>query len=191
MRLIWLILGIILFLFIFNLALFIDKDEPLKSISSFINQTIGNPFNDNGSDLKKEGSTADYDSSGTDSSSGGSSDSSAGLYQCSNKQISYSLTGPSEEETCLEEDGLGECIKKQMNCSLEIKNLDYEIFGEFIFDFTYSLDGEEINHESISKNLGPRESYIFSSILILEGLEANKSPLCLHNINKIPKKTVC
>jgi hypothetical protein len=137
------------------------------------------------------------ESSGSNSegSSGGSSSgekSESNPQTCEERQISYSLSNFVKTEECNEFSGQT-CIDKTAFCSIEVKNLDYEVGGTFTLEFTFFdiTDKSTIQTTQVSDNIDPRETKTFKSTINVQSPDANKEISCSYLTSQIPTKTIC
>ncbi len=125
---------------------------------------------------------------------GGAGGSASSVGNCFGQQIAYSLKNFIENSVCDEFQG-SFCVKKIMNCSLEVYNLDDNTSG--IFGVRFSFLEEESAFDYLSKefNVGAGEHKIFEGVLEIESLgesgRANKDLSCSFNTYKVPKEEIC
>ncbi|MEK6895222.1 MAG: hypothetical protein AABX48_01760 [Nanoarchaeota archaeon] len=112
---------------------------------------------------------------------------------CSLQQISYSLKNFQQNVTCLESQN-NLCISKQINCSMEVHNLDYTLSGTFTIRYSeiYEENGNkiEIDSSKSSQNISPHTFKIFSTFFT-NNQNAEKNLECSFNTTEIPKKEIC
>ena len=146
----------------------------------------------------KENDQEGSGSAGLDVSSGGeggSSDNSAQSFQtgCQQTQISYSLTNLKTEYVCTTFQN-GECLDKTVNCSIQVRNLDYTTSGIFVVSLKFfEKNNEAIIFQEIEKStiLEPREFNILEAEINLNSPNANKEVDCNFRSVQIPKKEIC
>lgn len=115
---------------------------------------------------------------------------------CILSQISYSLENFKENSFCNEYDG-NLCIKKTINCSIEIHNGDQDHSG--IFKIMVSFMDSESNNVFDSQTqdfmINTNEFEIFGVEKIFESTgengQANKAIKCVYNTVQVPQKEVC
>jgi len=116
--------------------------------------------------------------------------------RCITYQMSYSIENPEEIPICLEYQG-NICIKKELNCSAEINNLESEDGGNFKFqvNLIQKNTSDLVYSETKEFFLGPKESYFIKVYKIFENLEengtANSEINCFYNKEKAPTKEIC
>lgn len=130
-------------------------------------------------------------SSGGDSSSAGANAGSKSNSSCVETQISYSIGEVNTYSSCIDFEN-NVCIKNNVNCSTEIRNLDNAnvVFNvEFIF---YEKEDMEnvLGTKSVSLFLNGGQFKFIMENLILEGENAIKNISCHCNTIKSPVKCV-
>jgi len=137
------------------------------------------------------------DSGGGGSDSSGETSSfisgSASQNNCEERQISYSLTKFQKTSKCNEFSGQN-CIDKTATCSIDVKNLDYNIGGTFTISFTFfDLKDESyiIQTTQVFYPIEPRNIKTFLSEINVQLPDSNKEISCSYITLEIPTKTVC
>ncbi len=136
----------------------------------------------------KEGSGSGAVSSGNADDTG----SSVGA-GCVQEQISYSLQDFFSKSTCVEESD-GVCIRKEVDCAVDVHNLDYNTGGVFEIYFKAIDDGGNVlASDSLSKEIVSRELSHFDKNFLIQGTflgkEVNGELKCDIGTNKVP--SVC
>ncbi|MGV8152458.1 MAG: hypothetical protein ACP5OG_05235 [Candidatus Nanoarchaeia archaeon] len=113
-------------------------------------------------------------------SGGGSSSSSSSEpeQECIEKQVSYSITDFATNRN-----------NTQINCSMKITNLDYELTGEFTLVVKVLQGQEEIHSETISYTLKPDEIKYYENTF--EVLDSPETALCKYSTLSIPSRQIC
>ncbi len=124
----------------------------------------------------------------------GGAGASGGASGCTERQIAYALKNFVESADCNEFQG-SVCVKKIMNCSLEVYNLDDNTNGIFGIRFSFLEEGSVFDYLSKEFNVGAGEHKIFEGVLGVESAgedgRANKNLYCSFNTEKVPKEQVC
>jgi len=94
---------------------------------------------------------------------------------CEAQQISYGIKNFKKEVN-----------NNIINCSLETRNLDSEISGEFKIKIILLKDNQEIDSEIITKTISPQSKEIFSKTF-----EFKEDYSCIYKTMGIPKKIIC
>ncbi len=124
--------------------------------------------------------------------------------ECENKQLVYSITNFENTGNCIDYDErckdyfLGLCTEKEQYCvqkkvtsSLNLKNLDSER-GNWVIQFSYSLDGQLISTENMAKSLYPQESGSTGVLWTINGEVNNKKDdRYSYQVINEPTKQVC
>ncbi|MFH1451572.1 MAG: hypothetical protein ABIF88_00155 [archaeon] len=123
----------------------------------------------------------------------GSSDDSS--ENCFLQKITYSIGNRNITETC-NEYFQEECIDKTVKCTVEIRNLDYEIGGIFkvilsFFEKDKTKEDTSYN-ESFEEEISPRQTItIQSSKQITEPEIVKKEITCFYETTETPEKEIC
>lgn len=139
---------------------------------------------------------------GGSQSAGGSSSSSSSMSssttECRIEQTSYSIEDIISSFDCLEENN-SICTKKELNCSVEVNNLDGETSGTYDINFIFYEKGTLSNNsitniiQSVYVTKGSKKRTQVSTILESFGEEgnANKDLLCTYETLSVPTKEIC
>jgi hypothetical protein len=135
-------------------------------------------------------------------SSGGDSGSGEITYPnlyCEIVQIPYSLVDSNETINCVQElEGI--CVRKIVNCSVEVRNLDYDVGGIFETELRVIEEGKNTEEDAIdiqytNVTLQPRMSTrIYHYLEIIDYSEeklASKELSCFYRLIGAPEKESC
>ena len=170
----------------------INKESPIaKSPPSEETELVDNNLENEESpenDYLQETTNIQNENGGAGSSSGESQSSQA--QQCE-KQISYALKNFNTLEECLsEQDGV--CLIKEVTCSLDIKNLDYETSGEFVIKFEFlDQSGVLLFSTTSSVYVNARETKNLQAQNQFEDENADKNFMCSFKTESVPEENIC
>jgi hypothetical protein len=140
------------------------------------NETIINPLNQKPNENSKTSTTSENILSS----------------QCNQMQISYGIKNLIKKVNCTENNEEG-CLLKEVKCSVEVHNYDYETSGNFKLEFSL-IDTSEtiIKTLETSEIINPRQNKTLKSKFILQDQEAkNINWACNYKSIEIPQKLIC
>ncbi|MBI5803866.1 hypothetical protein HY450_01340 [Candidatus Pacearchaeota archaeon] len=110
---------------------------------------------------------------------------------CIEKQISYSMKNFATNSECESYDET--CVQKKVDCSVEVKNLDYEVSDLFSVKIKIINEqtGQEFQSIIVEKNVSSRETESFEYSFIIEGEDADGDFNCIFSTEKVPVKEFC
>lgn len=108
------------------------------------------------------------------------------------QSIAYTLLDFSQEENCNAFQG-SDCIDKTINCSVYLKNLDFELGGEFTikFDFKEKSSEEILASQTQTQSVAPQETLLFSRTQNFQMPNSNKSVECQFPTESSPQRNIC
>jgi len=113
---------------------------------------------------------------------------------CAERQIAYALKNFVQSANC-DEFQSDVCIKKTVNCSLEVHNLDDNTDGMFGVRFSFLEEGSVFDYLDKELFVGVNGYEVFDVALVAGSLgesgRANKDLSCSFNSYKIPKEEIC
>ena len=174
--------------------LFSDKEINLDQESSDDNLNTQN--SDLQGDLDSNSETNSASNAGGGGGAGGGSGDGSGTdgtisSDCTLQQISYGIKNFIKTSKCTEY--LDEnCISKEIDCSAEVYNYDYETSGDFELEFRLTDESKDIiNTLYRTEVITSRGNKTLNVRFTLEEENANKILTCNYQTTTIPKKTVC
>jgi len=182
--------------------IFIDKNQNILK-DTFENIFIpepalpsgGNPSTTNNNDNQPI-SGGGSNNEGGDGGGNVNSQNAAGN-NCQQQQISYSISNINKVQICnfLDADNIT-CIDKSVECSVEVKNLDYQISGIFEIQLLYVLDGQGTDNffdsTSSESEISPRQTKTFNGLIqISDPAKANEEINCFFQTLSVPTKEIC
>lgn len=182
------VIALAIMLFIsFYLILFTNKNPSTEEPNQKNNQNIENNIEGSNKETTQNTETLE----GEPSSPSMKEEESIRSKAC---QFSYALKNRNIISKCIEADG-DICIKKTINCSVTVKNLEDTFSGLFKMKLSF-LENNALFQESYKeKELGPEESETMSTILEIKSSgeegRANKELSCEITPIEIPKKEIC
>ncbi|MBU0906527.1 MAG: hypothetical protein KKD18_03365 [Nanoarchaeota archaeon] len=144
-------------------------------------------------DYAVSGSTAPGGNQGGEVGPGGdTSDNPTSPQGCVLRTVSYSLEDFEKTPTCNVYEGEN-CVDKTVECSVQVRNLDYSLEGDFELIFAYRIvDVPGVySTDSETETLPPRAVKEFLSSLQVQGPEAKEDITCNFEMGKAPKREVC
>lgn len=195
------LIGVIILVLI-CIIIFLIKTEWLKinvnsSEENYPKQNLEKEINYEEGDLNKSNNSENLEKvlkisggEGGDSSDS-MGDSSEIKESCELVQISYSLKNFESKEECLQEE-VEECISKQINCTIEIHNLDEQI-GSFELGLVLFKEenSESIDYLTLLKDVEGKKFEKVSWSFNVEGNNANEDLSCAFKTTLVPKKEIC
>jgi len=110
--------------------------------------------------------------------------------KCTLNQISYGIKNLIKNSNCTEYSG-ETCISKEVSCSVEVYNYDYETSGNFELEFKLTDETENIIKTLYQTSfIQPKGNKTLEIIFRLEK-NADKILICNYQTTKIPQKTIC
>ena len=138
---------------------------------------------ENSNNKENSQSSSSADGSGSDSSDGSNAN-------CIEQQISYSLSKFKTSVECTSSDN--PCPEKIVNCSVALKNLDYNIEGEFTIEFILKdkETSEQLDTEFKTLSVQPRTEREFAAAFTT--IEYKDKELdCQMRTSSTPKEIIC
>ncbi len=113
---------------------------------------------------------------------------------CFEQQIAYSLKDFKQNSDCNDFDG-EICIKKMINCTIDVYNLDDNLNGMFEMRFDFLEEGIAFDFMLQSFDVAPNAYKTFEGVLEVESSgetgRANKELSCSSITSKVPKEEIC
>ncbi len=190
---------ILIFVILFGLLYISMRLGIPEKVSEFVSENIlQNEDDDNDDDSDEdlppedvplEDQQAGGEGGGSSAGGDGTSPSSPG---CIFRTVSYSLENFEKSSICNAYQG-NVCIDKTVECSVSVRNLDYEIDGDFEIIFTFSSVGtpDIYTTDSETKTVQPRALEEFLSSIQIQGSEASQEFTCNFEAGATPGKEIC
>ncbi len=195
--LVWVIIGLVL-LIILTIILFIPNNPIKENINNQIKEIISEknlpPEENSNQETGSLNPSSGSKSSGSGRSGNSQVSGSENSNSCTTNKIPFSIGGLVILEDCLYYDG-DNCIEKNVQCSIDIKNRDSEIGGDFKGDISFFEKGHPTNILDIflfEEYLGPgEETTIIATTLISDDENANKEIECIYKTTETPTVEIC
>jgi hypothetical protein len=135
-------------------------------------------------------------SGGASGSSEGSQGGSSGSGECVMQEVAYSASNFISSSVCNEFHG-EVCEDRSVECSIRIKNLDFNVGGVFEIEFRFfdEFTEEEFYSSSFEQIIDPRGDYVFTYTYDVQSTGengiANRGIDCFYSTVSIPEKEVC
>lgn len=109
---------------------------------------------------------------------------------CEIIQISYALKNFMKNEICNNYDN-GKCIDKNIICTLDVYNFDYNIAGDFSIEFKLLENENVVDTEIETKNIQSRTNSNIAHTFNVQGQIADNNFICNYKSTSIPEKQIC
>lgn len=182
---------------IFSFREIFGGETDALTLRTTLNDNDESATSENNNGAEKDSSANGFNNDGGGSSGGGNGGSNGGNGQeqeCKMTQISYSMENFQQNSTCNQYDGQT-CINKEISCSIDIRNLDYEISGLFKVENYFIKKGDDRENafdETLNElMISPRSSEHLTSSTNIQGPLADETIDCVFHTISAPEKETC